>query len=263
MINKIVLFIHDYWFKFFYINKSQTLRHQLMIIFMHIHYLKRLDVLDEFTYIGEDNFEVNADKYDIDKLYKRIIFFISPQYKKKIEESSKKLNEEQKLKESPETSEVINALGLVFVILNNSQNNEKEPENEFKDFYEIKEDGEKLIFSIKNSGFSYQYNGYKKSEIKLQSKANLFALLTIFGATFVWIDSKELIGQIPQGYWGLIAIDSVLLIVCLFRRKFTLPLESGTLICLVIIACTLGIWFWSGYKETLVVENKYYIEITI
>ena len=44
-----------------------------------------------------------------------------------------------------------------------------------------------IIFRITNKGYSYQYNGYKKSQDKLQRKANLFLLITTIYYLSSWV----------------------------------------------------------------------------
>lgn len=45
--------------------------------------------------------------------------------------------------------------------------------------------------NLTSKGYSYQYNGYKRPDVRLQETANLFALFTILGGIFIWLENSE------------------------------------------------------------------------
>lgn len=205
--------IHDIFFKNCYINKNQTFAYQIMIIFMYVHYLKRLKLLKSFGYVGTNELYIKGEE-EIQKLFSIVLDFISPQYIEELMSGDMKTFDDQ----------FSYILGLMN-IQEESKGQEKSEEQEENYLCEIliRNDGT-IVFKIKNKGLSYQYNGYKKSEVKMSNKANLFAMLTVFGASFLWIEAKtEIIDNLPFGYIGLLIIYIYIFILYIFRKKFIFP----------------------------------------
>lgn len=201
---------HDIFFKTCYINKNQTFAYQIMIIFMYIHYLKRLKLLKSFGYVGTNELYIKGEE-EIKNLFSIILNFISPQYIEELTSNDMKTFENQ--------------FSYILGLMNVKEEQEKIEEQEENHLCEvlIRDDGT-MVFKIKNKGLSYQYNGYKKSEVKMGNKANLFALLTIFGASFLWIETKtEIIENLLFGYIGLILIYALIFLLYIFRKKFIFP----------------------------------------
>lgn len=167
MINKILLYFYNLYFKLFKIDENQSLIYQIMIILMHIHKMKRFGIFEEVEYLGTDYLVITEDEFEI----------VGNKIKKFLTYNNRDLVDKS------------NSNPLLLIAFNSSLNNSK--------YYEIKKiktnDKKMIVFSITNEGYSYQYNGYKRNEVRLQDKANFFAMIAIFGASFSWLVDKEFI----------------------------------------------------------------------
>lgn len=233
---KIILSLHFWYFKMFYINKNQTFSYQLMIIFMYIHYLKRLRLIESFSYIGKSEFKIKAEIDELKELFIIVKRFISPQYKR--------------LLVKDEFDTLLKQTAFIVSLLKEIENEEKNEDTK-DSFFELKLENAFITFKVKNKGLSYQYNGYKKSEVKMANKANLFALLTVFGASFLWIETKpEIINNLLFGYIGLIIIYSLIFLLYILRKKFILPFSKGAFsFFVVVITIIISILFYPRYKS--------------
>ena len=54
-----------------------------------------------------------------------------------------------------------------------------------------KKNRNEYYITMTSQGYSYQYNGYKRPDVRLQETANLFALFTILGGIFIWLENSE------------------------------------------------------------------------
>lgn len=176
MLNNLLLFIYNLYFKWFKINENQSLIYQIMIIIMHIHKMKRFGIFKEIQYMGTDSLVISEDEFEI--VGNRIKNFLTYNNKDLVDKSG------------------INPLLIIAF----------EGTAKKSSYYEIKKqilnDKKIIIFSMTNEGYSYQYNGYKRNEVRLQDKANLFAMIAIFGASFSWLVDKEFINY--KSYISLI-----------------------------------------------------------
>ena len=56
---------------------------------------------------------------------------------------------------------------------------------------EKKNNKSEFHIEMTSKGYSYQYNGYKRPGVRLQETVNLFALFTILGGIFIWLENSE------------------------------------------------------------------------
>lgn len=215
MLNNLLLFIYNLYFKWFKINENQSLIYQIMIIIMHIHKMKRFGIFKEIQYMGTDSLVISEDEFEI--VGNRIKNFLTYNNKDLVDKSG------------------INPLLIIAF----------EGTAKKSSYYEIKKqilnDKKIIIFSMTNEGYSYQYNGYKRNEVRLQDKANLFAMIAIFGASFSWLVDKEFINY--KSYVSLIRagiIYSGIASVYFFRKKKLFWLFG-------IIIFFLGLYFLHNY----------------
>lgn len=166
MYKKTVRYIYDFYFRIFKINNFQSLKYQIMIYLMHFHQLKRLGIIEEFSYVGTNILYVT--KEDWRYLYTEISKNISKNYK-------------ILYKDYTEEDKEVFFYDIIIEDINNSN-------------YQVNlslEEDYFLEIVLTDVGYSYQYNGYKKSEVKMQEKANYFAIATLFGTSFAWLESKK------------------------------------------------------------------------
>lgn len=166
-LNKIILFFYQIYFKAFRINDEQSLEYQVLISFMFIHKLTRKNLYKDVGYIGTN--EISFNEKELKKAFSFVEKMISKIHRKTLE----KLNERNKK---------LYFLGILRRI-------DKE---EYLKFKLMKNKNKSEYYIIMTSqGYSYQYNGYKRSDIRLQETANLFALFTILGGIFIWLENSE------------------------------------------------------------------------
>lgn len=166
-LNKIILFFYQIYFKAFRINDEQSLEYQVLISFMFIHKLTRKNLYKDVGYIGTN--EISFNEKELKKAFNFIEKIISKIYREILE----KLNDRNKK---------LYFLGILRRI-------DKE---EYLKFKLMKNKNKNEYYIIMTSqGYSYQYNGYKKSDVRLQETANLFALFTILGGIFIWLENSE------------------------------------------------------------------------
>lgn len=225
MLNNLLLFIYNLYFKWFKINENQSLIYQIMIIIMHIHKMKRFGIFKEIQYIGTDSLVITEDEFEI--VGNRIKSFLTYNNKDLVNKSG------------------INPL-LIIAFEGSAK---KSP------YYEIKkqmlDDKKTIIFSMTNDGYSYQYNGYKKSEVRLQDKANLFAMIAIFGTSFSWLVDKEFINY--KSYTSLIKASIIYLGIAsvYFFRKKRLTYLFWIVVTFFIVYFSYSYLFFS--KETIII----------
>lgn len=219
--NLLVLKIYNLYFLLFKINDNQSLEYQLMIILMHIHKMKRFGIIDIGDYIGDNNLYLKED--DIKEVNNFINKYLSSNNKHMISFSENPL--------------------YLFYGLNLK-------DNKRNDFYKIdikleddiehngNKDKDIVIFQMTDKGYSYQYNGYKRSEVRLQDKANLFAMFAIFGTSFSWFVDKNFINHKSYLSLSKAAIIYLGIATIYFLRKKKLGLLF------FIVMCTVGIYFF-------------------
>jgi hypothetical protein len=197
-LNKIILFFYQIYFKAFRINDEQSLEYQVLISFMFIHKLTRKNLYKDVGYIGTN--EISFNEKELKKAFNFVEKMISKIYREILE----KLNDRNKK---------LYFLGILRRI-------DKE---EYLKFKLMKNKNKNEYYIIMTSqGYSYQYNGYKKSDVRLQETANLFALFTILGGIFIWLENSEnkilyLETKVERIYTLIIYIFIFLLY--LFRKK--------------------------------------------
>lgn len=166
-LNKIILFFYQIYFKTFRINDEQSLEYQVLISFMFIHKLTRKNLYKDVGYIGTN--EISFNEKELKKAFSFVEKMISKIHRKTLEN----LNDRNKK---------LYFLGILRRI-------DKE---EYLKFKLMKNKNKNEYYIIMTSqGYSYQYNGYKRSDVRLQETANLFALFTILGGIFIWLENSE------------------------------------------------------------------------
>ena len=199
------------YFKF-KLNKNQSLMYQIMIILMEEHKKARL-CKDSIGYYDGAN-TLTFDKKQWEKMKKKILFLLSENYKEFFKNMNDKyiIGLRENIERESNTS-------------NNSNNKDQEEkiflkENIFNEEYYI-------AFIIYNKGYSYQYNGYKKTNDKLMITANRFVMLTFFYYVFSWgIDKKlEIFDFLKKVYFntfyflfGDFSISFKFILIYLFLR---------------------------------------------
>lgn len=152
------------------INKKQSLKYQIMLILMEEHKKARLG--EEFIGEYDGGNELLFDPISWKKMKKKIIKYISVNYK----ENFKRLNNSYIFGLFSERK------GLCILRkINLKQTNVEKNTNQISIFKlsEINDDEYNIGFSMTDAGYSYQYNGYKKTQDKLQYSANLFVFMTL------------------------------------------------------------------------------------
>lgn len=190
--NRLILILYNYYFILFKIDDVQSFSYQVMIILMHIHKLRRLGLYTEVSYIGRS--EIIFSKLEWEKVISLISKIVSLSHKRILETVpiEDRGNYMLSLLDVNETSNVENFEEFETNIENRKNRYyvflvKKVEENNTNDELELSY----CKFIMTSEGFSYQYNGYKKSEVRLQEKANLFALLAAGWAIFVWLTEKD------------------------------------------------------------------------
>lgn len=132
-----------------YINKNQSLKYQVMLILMEEHKKARLGNDNKGLYLGDNRLIFDTDHWL--KMKKEIKKMVSESYKE------------------------------MFLEMSDNQILQMMEGNDLFTF-EIKEYARgkpTVIFEMLDSGYSYQYNGYKRSVEKLQKTANTILLATL------------------------------------------------------------------------------------
>lgn len=168
------------------LEKKQSLMYQIMIILMEEHKKARLAKND---YIGNyDGGDVlTFDKESWKKMKKKIKDYITVNYK----ETFSEMYDSHIIGLFPEDENILCSLRILD-IGNGKVDNLKKENHESDKIDEVDSDSYLsdnyyIIFRITNKGYSYQYNGYKKSQDKLQRKANLFLLITTIYYLSSWV----------------------------------------------------------------------------
>ena len=167
-LNKLIFFLNQIYFKAFRINDEQSLEYQVLISFMFIHKLTRKNIYKDVGYIGSN--EISFNEKELKKVFSFIEKMISKIHRKTLE----KLNDRNKKSYF---------LGMLRRI-------DKEKYLKFK-LIKNKKNRNEYYITMTSQGYSYQYNGYKRPDVRLQETANLFALVTILGGIFIWLENSE------------------------------------------------------------------------
>jgi hypothetical protein len=168
------------------LEKKQSLMYQIMIILMEEHKKARLAKND---YIGNyDGGDVlTFDKESWKKMKKKIKDYITVNYK----ETFSEMHDSHIIGLFPEDENILCSLRILDIGNGKVDNLKKESHESDKidevDSDSYLSDNYYIIFRITNKGYSYQYNGYKKSQDKLQRKANLFLLITTIYYLSSWV----------------------------------------------------------------------------
>lgn len=168
------------------LEKKQSLMYQIMIILMEEHKKARLAKND---YIGNyDGGDVlTFDKESWKKMKKKIKDYITVNYK----ETFSEMHDSHIIGLFPEDENILCSLRILDIGNGKVDNLKKESYESDKidevDSDSYLSDNYYIIFRITNKGYSYQYNGYKKSQDKLQRKANLFLLITTIYYLSSWV----------------------------------------------------------------------------
>lgn len=168
------------------LEKKQSLMYQIMIILMEEHKKARLAKND---YIGNyDGGDVlTFDKESWKKMKKKIKDYITVNYKEIFSE----MHNSHIIGLFPEDENILCSLRILDIGNGKFDDLKKESHETDKidevDSDSYLSDNYYIIFRITNRGYSYQYNGYKKSQDKLQRKANLFLLITTIYYLSSWV----------------------------------------------------------------------------
>lgn len=167
-INKLVLFLNRIYFKLFKINDEQSLEYQILISFMFIHKLSRKNIYKDVGYIGTNEISFN------DIGFEKAIFFVEKMISNIHRDILNKFNlKNKRLYFLGTLGRIDEGKYLKFKMLKNKKNE-----------YEY-------YITMTSEGYSYQYNGYRKPDVRLHETANLFALITILGGIFIWLEKPE------------------------------------------------------------------------
>lgn len=171
------------------LEKKQSLMYQIMIILMEEHKKARLAKND---YIGNyDGGDILIfDKESWKRMKKKIKGYITVNYK----ETFSEMHNSHIIGLFPEDENILCSLRILDV-KNTTADDLKKIKNETPETNEIDEvdsdtylsDNYYIIFRVTNKGYSYQYNGYKKTQDRLQQKANLFLSITTIYYLSSWI----------------------------------------------------------------------------
>lgn len=175
-----------------YLNKNQSLKYQMMVIIMEEHKKARQGQFHIGNYNGIDT--ISFDKSSWESMISRISDFISKGYQEKF----------KKIK-------IDNDIILGFFASENDYYSVRETV--------ISEDVSYIEFTIKDLGYSYQYNGYSKSQDKLQKKANFFIFMTLIYYILSWFFEAPGISivNIPENSISL--VDILINIVKFFQLE--------------------------------------------
>ena len=176
--NRIILILYNYYFILFKIDDVQSFSYQAMIILMHIHKLRRLGLYTEVSYAGRS--EIIFSKLE-SLSHKRILEQVPIEDRNDYILSLLDINEaitSENFEEFETDIDNIKNKYYVFLVKRIEATDTNIEQSYCK-------------FIMRSEGFSYQYNGYKKSEVRLQEKANLFALLAAGWAIFIWLTASD------------------------------------------------------------------------
>ncbi|MCS5420294.1 MULTISPECIES: hypothetical protein [Psychrilyobacter] len=138
------------------IDKKQSLGYQMMLIFMNEHQLARNEINDFGTTLGDDKLTFTAENFKGMAL--KTLNFISKNHSKRIMASA--IDEDDLIKKIKELIiKTLLAIDSNYCVLN--------------------KDNSEYVFIMCQEGYRYQYNGYKRPDLKLMGKANLFISLTL------------------------------------------------------------------------------------
>ena len=165
------------------LKKKQSLMYQIMIILMEEHKKARLAKNDYIgIYDGGDS--LTFDKESWKKMKKKIKAYITINYK----ETFSTMYDSHIIGLFPENENILCSLRMLDISTSKKVDFKDEDDNiDELDFDSFLSDNYYIIFKITNKGYSYQYNGYKKSQDKLQEKANLFLLITTIYYLASWV----------------------------------------------------------------------------
>lgn len=142
-----------------YLNKKQSLRYQMMIIFMEEHKKARQGKDHIGIYDGVDTLSFDDSSWK--KIFQKFQKFTSKGYRKNFSE---------------EDSNTDTFLGLF------------SSPNDYCSLRVFQASNNRYIqFTMKDLGYSYQYNGYCKSQDRLQKKANFFIFVTLIYYIISWV----------------------------------------------------------------------------
>lgn len=149
--------LNEYYLKY-KINSKQSFAYQIMLILMNEHYLSRSNIGEIGVCSNGIDLKFSKEEYEV--MCVKIFNFITPNYKDMFLVYN--IDEDQ-LIESLKELVYKNLLEIEI------------------DLCELIEDQDKkeYFFKINQEGYRYQFNGYKRQELKLMEKANLFLLLTL------------------------------------------------------------------------------------
>lgn len=188
-----IQFLYYVYFIIFKINISQSLKYQSMISIMEIYKLKKLDLIEECDYEGGDTVFITYEDWK----------FICNFIKKRITKNYSLLLKDYTL------DEIYN---YFFEML------ELNGESEYYNLVLSSNSIYFLEFTMKNKGHSYQYNGYKKSDVKLQQTANMVASIALPYTAITWLHENNFI-DLKKCYPSILIISIGVLVFYLLRYK--------------------------------------------
>lgn len=142
-----------------YLNKKQSLKYQMMIIFMEEHKKARQGKEHIGTYDGSDTLIFDDSSWK--KIFQKFQKFTSKGYKKNF------------IEDNSSNDRILSLFST---------------SNEYCSLRVFQTSNNKYIqFIMKDSGYSYQYNSYCKSQDRLQKKANFFIGVTLLYYVLSWV----------------------------------------------------------------------------
>lgn len=200
------------------IKKRQSLKYQIMILLMEEHMKARLGK-DHIGNYDAGN-ELWFGKSDWDKMKSKIYDYVSKNYKEKIKISDISyiiglFSEDDEFCHM----EINNIDSSKISISSNIQDgssaeNTSDNNHSSNNIFNAK-------FTLTDSGYSYQYNGYKRTHDKLQMRANQFVLITFIYYVCSWLikDPLDSFSKIFKWLWKIMSnlkIDISLIPTILF-----------------------------------------------
>lgn len=204
------------------IKKRQSLKYQIMILLMEEHMKARLGK-DHIGNYDAGN-ELWFGKSDWDKMKNKIYGYVSKNYKEKIK-----------------ISDISYIIGLFsgddefcHMEINNIDSSKISISSNLKDETELSSPKENIPntqnnsnnifnakFTLTDSGYSYQYNGYKRTHDRLQMRANQFVLITFIYYICSWLiqDPLTFFSKMFKWLWKIMSnlkIDISLIPTILF-----------------------------------------------
>lgn len=163
------------------LNKNQSLMYQIMIILMEEHKKARLGKSHIGFHDGGDLLVFDKKTWD-KEVRNKIKKYISINYR----ENFKEMSLDYIIGLFPEENSLCKLRKIEKSTIEDREDDFNDEEMRIKKDKKDEEEVQYVEFKITNSGYSYQYNGYKRATDKLQKKANSFLLMTLIYYILSW-----------------------------------------------------------------------------